>query len=231
MTGAAGIFRTGGQRMVLAIAFLALAAAGAVILRAEVRAYSDLRNGSAVIRLLDDPRPLAIGYGQRVVSQALSYCFEGLDALSSDIYTAEMRQRGGAVCRKTAERVLQDAPTHAAARQLLAESLWLTGQPTAAAMALRDAARLAPNTMWLSKRRLLALARLEPALRMAQFPDSSDLVARLIATSDSRSWLARLYFRNPQVRSIVEAGAGALPTEDAKRFLATIRAQNRQGGN
>ena len=220
-------------RLAVAGGFFGLALLGASVAVTELRAYLDTRGNVPAAQLLGRGQPLSLSLGQQVTAQTITACLVGLDALSGPLYTPAARSEGAGRCLETAQQVLRRAPTHAGARQLLAESLFVLHQPQAAAQALQQAARLAPATKWLAQRRLMLLSRLDPALRTQAFPDTGPLIAQLIAEDESRDWLARQHSRDPAVRAVVEAGAAALPEADARKFLAMVKAHQaalHQGG-
>ncbi len=225
--------RTGRQGKVfwaiLAGVFCAQATAGVILGLVEYRALVALQGGLPELRLIASSTPLPIGYGQRGVAQTVAECFAGLDAVH-EYYPAEARFRAATACRTTAETILEDAPTHAGARQLLAETYLRLGLESAAVSALRDAALVAPNTNWLLRRRLALLARIDPAQRAAAVPDLGSLVAKLVSVPQSREWLAQNYVVHPEMRALIRAGAAALPEREAGQFLARVRALGAAAG-
>lgn len=223
MSASAKLFRINAERAILAAVFCSLTGAGVALWRAESAAMAAVAGVAPHLRLLASPDPLALGYGQRSVAQSIAGCFAGLDAITG-FYPADARLQAAEVCRQTAEAILQDAPTHGAARQLLAEAYFRLGLVTAAATALNEAAQLAPNTTWLLQRRLLLLSRFDPTTRAAALANAEPLVSKLISEPRSREWLAQAFVREPSMRALVEAGAATLPAPQAAQFLARVKA-------
>lgn len=216
----------GSRLPTLAVAglFLLLAGAGAVMSAAEFRAYFSLRGEAPVVALLRESEAVQGGFSYYGKDDKISACFAALDALNGPVYSERARKRGAEVCLRTAQEVLRSAQTFAGAHQLLAESHFQLGEPDLAVAALQDAALLAPNTLWLLQRRFLLLARLaRPVPGVA----ADELVAKLISVPQSRSWLAQVYLSDAAARRLVEEGAGALPAEDSRRFLAEIKSASR----
>lgn len=223
MKPSANLFRTRLERLLLAALFCGLTGAGLALWRVEAAALAEQTGIAPQLRLLASAAPLAPGFGQRSVEQALAACFSGLDAIT-EFYPLDARHQAADVCRQTAELILRDAPTNGAARQLLAEAYFRLGLSDAALSALADASATAPNTTWLIQRRVLLLSRFAPGQRGAPMPDAAPLVAKLIRVPQSREWLARAYVRDPAMRALLKASAAALPAPQAAQFLARVKA-------
>lgn len=216
----------GSRLPTLAVAglFLILASAGALVSATEFRAYFSLRGKTPLVALLRETEAIQGGFSYYGKDEKISACFSALDALERPIYSERARKRGAEVCLRTAQEVLRSAQTFAAAHQLLAESHFRLDEPDLAVAALQDAALLAPNTLWLLQRRFLLAARLARPVPGVQ---ADELVAKLISVPQGRSWLAGVYLSDEAARRLVEEGAGALPAEDSRRFLAEIKLASR----
>ncbi|MEZ5685296.1 MAG: hypothetical protein R3D78_05090 [Paracoccaceae bacterium] len=221
------LLRTRLQRLAIAAGFLVLTGLGLAVAKTELRAYFSQQGGSAAARLLRQTELLSPGFSYYDTDAAISSCFSGLDALANPIYSDKARRQGAGHCAAMARHILRTTPTHAAARQLLAEAELLLGNPEAAADTLQEAAQLAPNTLWLVQRRFVLLLRLDPALRRI---DQNGLLTRLIAVPQSRDWLAQIFVSDPAARQLIEASADALPAGDAQDFLRAIRTKARNAG-
>lgn len=212
------------QKLAVAGLFLILASAGATVTATEFRAYFSLRGEAPLVALLRETEAIQGGLSYYGKDEKISGCFSALEALNRPIYSERARRRGAEVCLRTAQEVLRSAQTFAAAHQLLAEAHFQLGEPDLAVAALQDAALLAPNTLWLLQRRFMLLSRLARPVPGVQ---ADELVAKLISVPQGRSWLAGVYLSDAAVRRLVEEGAGALPAEDSRRFLAEVKSASR----
>ena len=189
----------------------------------EYKAFYAGAGVDAQFYIVADDAFAARPYGLQSTTREIERCFDGISRLQNGILNAALKVQGYQACLSFAEGVLASSPTHGAAHQLRAESLFALGDTPRAVQAAGQAALAAPNSAWLAQRRLVLVlaAPMQRDSAMAALADA-DLL-KLMRQAAPRAWLARLYASDARLRPIVARNQAQISADDAARFLRDVR--------
>ncbi|MFN3606051.1 MAG: hypothetical protein ACK4SS_02490 [Cypionkella sp.] len=210
-------------RLVIGFGALVFAALAFLIFAKEYKAFYAGAGMDVQFYIVADDAFAARPYGLQSTAREIERCFGGMQRLQNGVLNGALKARGYQACLSVAQGILARSPTHGAAHQLRAESLYALGDAARAMQAAAQAARAAPNSAWLAQRRLALLLAppLQRDVAMAALADA-DLV-KLMRLHGPRAWLAGIYASDTRLRPIVARNQAQISADDAAQFLRAVR--------